>query len=180
VLHTDEGPFKGATENTQLQPKNRRIVKGGNYERVWVDGSYIVRWEDTSHSNDRYYTLSDPTTGGPHRWLPSEMEIGVPFDRTAKVSIYKKAGCQHEVSYTESTTAKLVKVHLNIVLAGRALNRVYEIEVTKDGAFIERYWFAEGVGLVQWWSASGSHSVVGEWPQGRGDLEPNKIDCIGA
>jgi lysozyme len=179
VLHTDEGPFAGATENTQLQPKNKRIVKGGNYERVWVDGGYIVRWEDTSHSNDRYYTLADPVTGKPHRWLPSEMEIGVPFERTAKVSIYKKAGCQHEVSYTESTTARLTKVHLNIVLAGRALPRVYEIEVTKDGAFVERYWFAEGVGLVQWWSASGSHSVVGEWPQGRGDLEPNKIDCIG-
>jgi hypothetical protein len=180
VLRTDAGPYTGATEDCQLQPAQKRLVKGQNYERVWAEGGFVRRLEDTSHGESTYYTLRDPGDGQPARWLPERMEIGKPYGYTAVVRINRKNDCGLITQYNDTTYGVLERVIPNVTLAGRTFPVVYELVGyrTIGGQWIEKHWYAPGFGLVQWWASSdGAHSVLSEIPTGRPDLVPQPVNC---
>lgn len=142
----------------------------GHWERRrWVDGGGVQFALDTSHSVDRYYTLTEQD-GRPHIWLPPQMNIGTYYARRPLVTIKRKADCGNvHPPYTDVTWAKLTAVHEGVTLAGVTFPQVYDLLVSRDAddsRWIERYWYGFGVvdgrwvgPLIQWWSNDGLHSV---------------------
>ena len=153
----------------------------------FTDGG-VKRTHDLSHGPYTYYTLREHGGRNYAVWLPVVMTVGRWEKRDVDVTVYKKATCvkvsgpDRAISY-----AKLVDVYYDVEfsggeMAGKKLSGpIYDILVswtTDEKDWFERYWFAAGMGLVQWWSASGDHSVIWEITEGQRDLPFKMPDCL--
>ncbi len=142
---------------TEADGANRwRLRKNGHSEEFGLTASHIVRGIDDSPGDGEAYILSnvDGSQGSP--WSPRWMRPGESFKRTAVVTFYKIASGQQVRQYTHVTWLKFVKYHVSWVSPyGLVVPAVAEFEAYSDnggvqGAAFERYWYAEGLGLVGW------------------------------
>ena len=197
VVPVGVGPFyvlqhqHGVTENIQHQIENGEvyIVKNSQYEHLRVTQSHIERLEDTSPGYNQFYTLDDGY--GWSRWEPRFWRPGDKFYRSPDVRLFEKG---------DQKPCKMVKEDLGVGSWIRFENwlptwtspksdaspqGITLAEVahksfawTHDGDSLEEYWFAKGVGLVQWKNSAGEHSWISELPLGRPPLSREVLGCL--
>jgi hypothetical protein len=129
------------------------IIKDGNVEQVWVDGSRVMRLCDTSHGNETFYSLETVGTSLPAAWMPAWMTLGEEYESRATVSIYYKEAPVRKASlaYDATTYLKLVRVDKNVTFGGEVIPVVYVVEGSdwKHRPF-ERWYLAPDLGYVRW------------------------------
>lgn len=186
------GPFyvmqhnSGHTEDVQIQVAANGdiyLVKNHQYERLRVspDG-YVERAEDTSPGDGLYYALDDGH--GWSRWCPQHWAVGEIFERKPLVSWYRKANCvllDSRPPAHHRTWLKFAAYHDSWQSPdGVTMLGVVEFHwlLAPDGEPTEWYWFAPGVGLVQWKNCAGMHSWISEMPMGREPLQREVLGCL--
>lgn len=193
----------GETEPLQLQAmldatkEYTAFVKGDggqSWEGFFIPKSGplgIYRTADLSHSHTTYYVLRNSETNDIVPWLPPVMRVGQWYERAVTVSVYDKKDCKYIDGHPHNgfarTYALLKGVYHNVTfpnkeMEGKVINGpVFDIIVShtrSEANLIERYWFAEDIGLVQWWSADGGHSVIVEITEGQSDLLLGIPGCL--
>lgn len=155
-----------------------RLVKGGNgqYEFLYADDRFIYRREDTSQGNDRFYVhYTAGKAGAP--WVKRYMAVG-------ETAVFFK----DVVHYWNNCTVRIPKtavtdsIRLNAVYSsytfpgtGKTLANVAELEWLQGG---ERYWFAQGFGLVGFTDGPITAEFMGGPLQGRADLPIYQPGCL--
>lgn len=149
-------------ERCQLQSNNNIsfVTKNQAYEQRVIDNSYIDLKLDTSPGNGEYYTV----TG---HWLPRYMSPSQVFTRSETITFRYKSNCQpvpNKPSYTATTNITFDKHHLTWTCpeSSITLSDVIELSWFANGQVDERYWFANGLGLVRWEKYSGQKSWIHE------------------
>lgn len=188
VVPVGDGPFyvlqheNGPTEDIQHQihTGDVLIVKNRNYERLRVTASHVERREDTSPRPGEFYVLDDGY--GWSRWSPRYWRVGDTFYRSPDVRFYRKDNCQQLsedlgvgsvltfLSYSKTWTAPSGITVSDVIHMG--------FSWAAGGPYIEEYWYAKNLGMVQWTNDQGSLSYVSEIPIGRDPLDPEIISCL--
>ncbi len=188
VVAQGNGPFyvlqhaNGPTEDIQHQVEGGHvfIVKNRNYERLRVTGQHIERREDTSPRPGEYYMLDDGY--GWSRWMPRFWKVGDVFHRSPDVRFYRKDNCQQLSEDLGVSSVITFNQHYPTWTApsGIELADVVRFSFSWDtgSSPIEEYWFAKGIGLVQWKNNQGAHSWVSEIPMGRPPLTREIVACL--
>lgn len=174
----------GRTEDIQHQTAESGavyIVKNSQYEELKAADGYIWRRVDTSPGNGQYYKLWDQGLDW-SKWSPAFWEIGKLYERRPFVQFFNKSDCKAvDVARQSITWLKFAAFNGNWQSpSGIILNNVIELHwlLSPSGAAQERYWYAKGIGMVQWKNAGGAHSYVSELPQGRPDLVKEIVPCL--
>lgn len=188
VVPAGNGPFfvlqheNGPTEDIQHQIHSGDvlIVKNRNYERLRVTASHIERREDTSPRPGEYYVLDDGY--GWSRWSPRYWGVGDVYHRSPDVRFYRKDNCQQ---LSEDLGVGSVLTFLGHITswtspAGITVSDVIHMGFSwgAGGPYIEEYWYAKNIGMVQWTNDQGSRSYISELPFGRAPLDPEIISCL--
>lgn len=188
VVPVGNGPFyvlqheNGPTEDIQhqIQGGDVFIVKNRNYERLRVTSTHIERREDTSPRPGEYYMLDDGY--GWSRWSPRHWRIGDTFLRYPDVIFYSKQDCRmiSDDSDVGSVLTFLGFQETWTSPSGIALPSVVHLGFSwaAGGPYIEEYWYAKNLGMVQWRNNQGALSYVSEIPVGRSPLEREVIPCL--
>ncbi len=166
-------------ERCQLQsdPNVSYVTKNQAYEQRVIDNSYIDLKMDTSPGNGEYYTV----TG---HWLPRYMSPSQVFTRSETITFRYKSNCQpvpSKPTYTATTTITFDKHHSNWTCpeSNITLQDVIELSWFAGGRVDERYWFANGLGLVRWEKYSGQKSWIHELvPVGTQGNNVKEIGCF--
>jgi hypothetical protein len=147
-------------ERQQLQRQGNLsfVTKNQNWERRRLASGGIYLELDTSPNETEYYTIE----GSP--WLPLSWSVGDEYLRNETVKFYRKSDCQpSQAPYTVTNKIKFTALHSTWTSpAGIQLSNVIELHWLIAGGTEEKYWFAAGLGLVQWQNRSGRHSWVSE------------------
>lgn len=194
VAASGVGPFfvlqhsDGRTENIQHQMEGQDIfiVKNSQYERLRVFDGHIERREDTSMGGGNFYALDDGY--GWSKWCPRNWKPDDDFYRQPDVIVMTKNKCTvvtHDsgvASWLRFATYRALWTSppSNASPEGITLSNVVELHFSweRGGPPIEQYWFAKGIGLVQWKNDKGAHSWISELPQGREPLKREVIHCF--
>ncbi len=166
-------------ERCQLQSNNNIsfVTKNQAYEQRVIDNSYIDLKMDTSPGNGEYYTA----TG---HWLPRYMSPSQVFTRSETITFRHKLNCQpvpSKPTYTATTTITFDKHHTDWTCpeSNIALQDVIELSWFAGGRVDERYWFANGLGLVRWEKYSGQKSWIHELvPVGTQGNNVKEVGCF--
>lgn len=163
-------------ERVQLQatsPLLAYIVKNQQFEHRTIDDNFIDLKLDTSPGNNEFYTL----TG---HWMPRRWNVGDSFTRNANVTFYSKETCKAVPGKTYSQTSQIrfYKKHDTWRSKGGVeFKDVIELAWIVNGAVVEAYFYAPGLGLVGWSNTGGRAS----WAKERipvGTQENNKREPI--
>ncbi len=151
-----------------------RLVKNTAWEEFRVTPDWLQRGRDTSEGNGRMYGQYE-SQGGPlfANWCPRWWQVGGVATVRPFVQHFNKATCEPlNADYVPGEIRFLAR-HQALTICGEVFNDV--IEIGRPGA--ERYWYALGVGMVQWQNdATGELSHWWEWVGG--DREsPEVIGC---
>lgn len=197
VVPAGVGPFyvlqhdSGVTENIQHQIETGEvyIVKNSQYEHLRVTNSHVERQEDTSPGDNKFYTLDDGY--GWSRWCPRYWRPGDVFHRSPDVRVYEKGdqkpcnmidedlGVGSWLRFEEwlpTWTSPASDASPNGITLAEVSH--FSFAWSHDGDSLEDYWFAKGIGLVQWKNNQGAHSWISEIPPGRTPLSREVINCL--
>ena len=162
-------------------------TKGNEYsaewEELWATEDVIYRGTDTSPGADLYYTLYTGTKAG-SPWSPRYWRVGEIYRRSPRVVFFQKSDCS--IIHDDSdivTWLKFEAFHESYTFdSGITLQNVVELAwlLDLDEAPEERYYYAEGYGLVGWQSAGGYYSNISEIfkPDERPDNTREVIPCL--
>lgn len=160
-------------ERVQLQRQGSYsfITKGANYEKRNVGSQYIDLMVDTSPEPNKLYTVDG-------HWLPRYMNVGQTFKRIERVSWFTW-DCQPLHQYTSESYIKFVSHHPMRTYNGIQIPNVIELHWIVNGNVDERYFYAAGLGLVEWRKYNGLESHLVELiPRGtQQDNVLNEINC---
>jgi hypothetical protein len=109
---------------------------------------------DISRGGGEFYTVQG-------NWLPRTMMPGETFSRVEDVSVYT-FDCQLVSAYTWASDIVFAERFNNKVINGHNLTNVARFLWKLNGVVEEEYWFAEGLGLVQWLAKDGRESHITE------------------
>jgi hypothetical protein len=143
-------------------------TKNQHWEEMWYDNDFIWRGVDTSHSSDKYYTLSQANHHG-DRWIRRHVSIGDVYERSPIVTLFWKHNCQQINVARHRTWIRVEGYHPSkIFFTGVKLNDVIELAwlAEPNGIVLERYYYAKGFGLVGWEGGSGHSAVKIVYPHG--------------
>jgi hypothetical protein len=157
------GSLSYVTKNQQWE--RRRIATGGIYLEL-----------DTSPGNNEYYTISGDA------WLPLVWKPGDEHQRSETVKFFNKGNCQpSKAPYSAVNKIRFQALHNSWTSpAGVALTAVIELQWLVGGVVEESYWYAPGVGLVQWKNRAGLHSWITELiPAGQQGNNVRETGCFG-
>ena len=168
-MHFKAGDFETqARHQTQFSGGRFYHTKGNEvkaeWEELWKDSFYIYRGTDTSPGNDMFYTLyssmNDYLAGNPgSHWSERYMQVGDMYFRQPYVVFFKKSDCSLVVGgqYTDLSWLKFQAFHGTYTFeTGLTLKNVVELAWmpgNQNGPtqpVDERYFYAEGYGLVGW------------------------------
>jgi hypothetical protein len=178
----------GPQERVQTQWRDGRwyITKGNeqkaNWEERWADDTWIYFGTDTSESETRYYTQRDGDRYGAV-WCKRRLAPGTWVQRSPMVTHYYKSDCTVRHSGQVWSFLQFVSGPKPVTFeSGIRLEKVVELgfSFSVGGAFVERYLFAQGYGLVGWYSQDGRRSWISEIhePGQRPDNKPLEIPCL--
>jgi probable HAF family extracellular repeat protein len=188
-----------ARHQTQFLGSHFYHTKGNEikaeWEELWNDSYYIYRGTDTSPGNDLYYTLynslNDYLAGNPgSHWSERYMRVGDLYFRQPYVVFFNKSDCSVVAGgqYTDRSWLKFQAFHQSYTFdTGLILNNVVELawmQGNENGPtqpVDERYFYAEGYGLVGWKKPSlGWGSAISEehLPGARPDNVREEIGCL--
>lgn len=187
-----------ARHQTQFSGNRFYHTKGNEvkaeWEELWDDPGYIYRGTDTSPGDERYYTLYESIdeyiNGNPgSRWAERHMSVGELYFRRPYVVFFNKSDCSLVVGgYWDPSWLKFQAIHESYTFdTGFTLDNVVELawmpgnEQGPTQPVDERYFYAEGYGLVGWKkSSNGWQSAISE-EHAPGDREDNlreEISCL--
>lgn len=175
-----------ARHQTQITGQTFYHTKGNEisaeWEELWYTDAHIYRGTDTSPGNGQYYTLRDPGIYG-SRWAPRFWEVGDDFYRQPHVQFYDKNTCTPAQGGIFGSWLRFEAYHQTYTFeSGITLAGVVQFAwlQTRNGAPLERYYYARNYGLVGWWSNSGSYSYISEIhaPGTRPDNLREEIPCL--
>jgi hypothetical protein len=160
-------------------------TKGENtaeWEELWYDDSFIYRGTDTSPGGGRYYTLRDAGVYG-SKWLPRFWKVGEIYERNPLVTFYRKSDCSVFLNGTQLSYLKFDAFHEAYTFgSGIELKGVVELSwrLTPESEPIERYFYAQGLGLVGWGSNDRGMSYISEIhsPGARPDNRRETLGCL--
>lgn len=154
------------------------------WEELWHADGYIYRGTDTSPGNGKYYTLRDPGMYG-SKWAPRYWQVGDIYFRNPHVQFYYKDNCMPVAGEGGTFPSRLLfeafypsyTFESGITLAN--VVQLAWLPATSNNV-LERYFYAEGYGLVGWRSNSGARSYVSEIhaPGARPDNVREEISCL--
>lgn len=144
------------------------VTKNRLAEKRTVSAAGIEFNWDTSPGDGRAYRVS----GG--LWLPARMNIGETFARHEITTWYDRATCQRLPQFdTDWTTGIRLIDHMNefrtgtfddqTLLGSITVRDVVRLQWIVGGAVEENYWYAAGLGLVQWAARDGRKSWAHEF-----------------
>lgn len=181
-----------ARHQTQTEAAKFFHTKGepiAEWEELWYTSNYIYRGTDTSPGDVNgdgrpdYYTLRENNQYG-SKWAPRLWRVGEIFERNPTVTFYSKDNCGNWHSGFSQTWLKFEAYHENYTFtSGITLNNVVQLGwlLQPNAAPVERYFYAEGYGLVGWESTDGhGFSYVSEIhaPGQRPNNNPETISCL--
>ncbi len=167
------------------------------WEELWNDTYYVYRGTDTSPGNGYFYTLYESVTdylrGNPgSKWSERYMSVGEMYFRRPYVVFFRKSDCGLVAGgqYPDPSWLKFQAFHRSYTFdTGITLNNVVELawmpgnENGPTQPVDERYFYAEGYGLVGWKKPSlGWRSAISEehLPGTRPDNLRETIACLQA
>lgn len=158
-------------------------TKDAEWEQLRFDEDYVWRGVDTSPEEGKFYRLRDSDSDSWSRWAPRSMRVGQWFQRKPLVTFYRKSDCvavQSGVQASWLYCKAYYKSHT--FFTGVQLENVVVLEwyAQKGGQLIERYYYAQGYGLVGWESHDGRRAAVSELhqPGARPDNVRERIACL--
>lgn len=199
--------FRGNNFETQARHQTQFVgsrfyhTKGNEvraeWEELWNDKYYVYRGTDTSPGSDLYYTLyesvSDYLAGEPgSKWSERYMRVGELYFRQPYVVFFRKSDCGLVAGgqYPDPSWLKFQAFHRTYSFdTGITLSNVVELawipgnENGPTQPVDERYFYAEGYGLVGWKKPSlGWRSAISEEhaPGTRPDNVREEIACLQA
>jgi hypothetical protein len=166
IFEMPNGPLTGQ-QRVQTQRDGARFyqTKNSEWEEMWADDRFIYRGTDTSPGSGNFYTLMDGERYGT-AWTPRQMAVGQVYRRSVTVVSRRKGNCvmNSHLSGRHVTWIKLEAIHAHFTLPdveGRP-GRGYKAEdVIVLAAYnevnghpadrpFERYYYANGFGLIMW------------------------------
>ncbi len=186
VLQSSVNGQTTTTEDIQHQQESNGdiyIVKNSLWEQLRVEQGFVWRGIDISPNEHEYYSLSDPDRVGFSRWCPSTWQIGDVYLRSPEVSFYHKSSClPSRTPYTDTSYLKFRSLHTTWSNPTNSitLNNVIELWFGYDQNVsnpVEKYWYAENIGMVQWQDNTGKLNYISEIPQGREPLTRQPLNC---
>lgn len=157
-----------ARHQTQIEPTRFYHTKGNEinaeWEELWYDDTFIWRGTDTSPGNNQYYTLRSGKRYG-SAWSPRYWKVGDIFERDPIVTFYDKNNCIPRSSGLQRSWLKFEAYYASYTFSsGITLDNVVQLawllHPTADP--LERYFYAQGYGLVGWWSNDRGMSYISE------------------
>lgn len=160
------------------------------WEQLWSQNSIIYRGTDTSPGTDPatgaelYYTLYASKGLGPgSAWSPRYWKVGDVYERHPYVVFFRKSDCHPLYDDNPVNYLRFAAYHKSYTFAsGITLKNVIELDwlQTPSGPFLEKYFYAQGYGLVGWRSSQGWYSNVSEIhpPGQRPDNTREVISCM--
>lgn len=166
-------------ESAQLQRDGdiSYIVKNQSYEKKLIGRGYIKSILDTSPGDGQLYMVDGP-------WLPRWWRVGDSFTSAETITFLKINDCSPVLGkppYAQVSTRYFATRHFAYTSPdGITLNDVVEIFWIVDDRTEEIYWYAAGLGLVEWVARDGRHSwIVERIPVGsQENLTKEVIDCL--
>lgn len=176
-----------ARHQTQGEPSRFYHTKGNEisaeWEELWVDGPFIMRGTDTSPGSGMYYTLYG-TQGRPgSAWSPRFWNVGDVFQRDPVVVFYHKSDCSEVVRGFQTSWLLFEAYYPQYTFqSGITLTNVVQLAwlLKPDSQPEERYFYAQGYGLVGWSSQTNGFSYISEihQPGQRPDNNREVIGCL--
>ncbi len=175
-----------ARHQTQIEPTRFYHTKGNEisaeWEELWYDDTFIWRGTDTSPGNNQYYTLRSGKQYG-SAWSPRYWNVGDIFERDPVVTFYDKNNCIPRSSGLQRTWLKFEAYYPSYSFSsGITLDNVVQLAwlLSPTAAPLERYFYAQGYGLVGWWSNDRGMSYISEIhaPGQRLDNRRENIPCL--
>lgn len=175
-----------ARHQTQIGPVRFYHTKGNEisaeWEELWYDDTFIWRGTDTSPGNNQYYTLRNGVQYG-SPWSPRYWHVGDLFERDPIVTFYDKINCIPHSSGLQRSWLKFEAYYPRYSFAsGITLDNVIQLAwlLHPTAEPLERYFYAEGYGLVGWWSNNQGVSYINEVhaPAQRPDNRREVIRCL--
>jgi hypothetical protein len=175
-----------ARHQTQIEPTRFYHTKGNEisaeWEELWYDDAFIWRGTDTSPGNNQYYTLRSGKQYG-SAWSPRYWNVGDIFERDPIVTFYDKPNCTPRSSGLQRTWLKFEAFYPSYTFSsGITLDNVVQLAwlLSPTAAPLERYFYAQGYGLVGWWSNDRGMSYISEIhaPGQRLDNRRESIRCL--
>jgi hypothetical protein len=187
-VQTENGPQQ--RHQTHYDGQQYFHTKGGDgtakpaeWEQLKYDINYVYRGIDTSPSDDQsqYYELRDDPNDAWSAWAPRYMSEGQVFHRYPFVTFHLKKNCE---LVSEGRQASLLKLEHGpkevTFFTGITLTNVIRLLWTDlESNPIERYYYAEGYGLVGW-EGRGRRAAISEIhsPGSRPDNIREVIGCL--
>jgi hypothetical protein len=175
-----------ARHQTQVEPARFYHTKGNEvsaeWEELWYDDTFIWRGTDTSPGNNQYYTLRSGKRYG-SAWSPRYWNVGDIFERDPIVTFYDKNNCVPQSSGLQRTWLKFEAYYASYTFSsGITLDNVVQLAwlLSPTAEPLERYFYAQGYGLVGWWSSNQGMSYISEIhaPGQRPDNRREAIRCL--
>lgn len=148
-------------------------VKNSAAESIWFDANFIYRGLDTSSKDDPanpvvYAQFQGDRYGAP--WAKRFMSVGEVFTRDPDIQFYKRSGTPISQNSGKNVQSRFkLEAHLpsrTFTLDGKQSRVVSDVLqfvwLGMDGSEIERYWYAYGIGLVEFLNVQvpAQHSVI--------------------
>ncbi len=143
-------------ERQQLQRVGNAsyVTKNQLWELRHITPNFINLVLDISRGGGEFYTVQG-------NWLPRMMMPGETFSRVENVSVYQFT-CNLVASYTSASDIIFADHFNSKVINGFTLSNVARFLWKINGVIEEEYWYAEGLGLVQWLARDGRKSHITE------------------
>jgi hypothetical protein len=163
VQHSSGSQARHQTQTNALKFFHTKGEPIAEWEELWATSDYIYRGTDTSPGDVNgdgradYYTLRENNQYG-SKWAPRFWRVGDIFERNPLVTFYSKDTCGDFVSGTSRTWLKFETFHEKYTFAsGITVSNVVQLAwlLAPNASPIERYYYAEGYGLVGWESTDG-------------------------
>lgn len=175
-----------ARHQTQIEASKFFHTKNSEWEELWATNNHIYRGTDTSPGNGQYYTLRDFENGNwryGSRWAPRFWKVGDIYERNPLVTFYTKDGCNVVAQGTHKTWLKFEAYHQTFTFpSGITLDNVVQFAwlLSPNAQPTERYYYAQGYGLVGWSSNDRGFSHISEIhaPGARPDNTRENINCL--
>ena len=158
VQHSDGSQVR---HQTQIESYRFFHTKGNEisaeWEELWYTDQFIYRGTDTSPGSGLYYTLRDNGQYG-SKWAPRYWNVGDIYERSPNVTFYRKDDCVPQFGGIQRTWLRFEAYYPRYTFPSNiTLYNVVQFAWLLNLADppIERYFYAQGYGLVQWESSDG-------------------------
>lgn len=149
--------------------------KPAQWEELMAGSSHIYRARDTSPGDGKLYELQDVIGKKWSAWCPRVMAIGEKFYRNPQVIYKNKSTCDTVSSGRQESNIVLEAVYEEYkFFTGIRLKNVVQLAwLNMAGQVIERYFYANGYGLVGWgYGTTGRRAAISEI-HAPGSRDPN-------